>query len=449
MKILLLNGLVVNEDQERVQDILIENERIARIDSDLSGLKADEVIEAEGCWVLPGMIDDQVHFREPGLTHKGTIASESRAAVAGGITSFMDMPNVTPVTANAEELAAKHARAAAGSYANYSFYLGATHDNLEHIKSADPHRVCAVKVFMGSSTGNLLVDDPKVLHDIFAHTPVPVATHCEDTPTIMAREAEFKARYGEAVPARAHADIRSREACLTSTRLALDLASQHDTPLHVLHISTAEEVLLFEPGPIQGKRITAEACVHHTFFSETDYDRLGHRIKCNPSIKTERDRLALLEGLRTGRLDIIATDHAPHTLEEKERSYWDAPSGLPLVQHALLAALELVHDETLSLPELVRKMSHNVAARFQILERGYLREGYFADIAIVRADAASVTSATDETALYQCGWTPFIGRVFRSKVVGTLVNGAWAFRQLGANGEPILQRVGVYPLAFD
>ncbi len=451
--LLLLNGKVVNEGQTQEVDIAIKEQRIHKIGKDLSKLKAREVIDLAGNTVIPGMIDDQVHFREPGLTQKGSIATESKAAVAGGITSFMEMPNCNPITDSSQQLQTKQAIAARNSYANYSFYLGATQDNIEEIKCIDPTQVCGIKVFMGASTGNMLVDDPKVLENIFAYAPTLIATHCEDTPTILANEQKYRNQYGDDIPIRLHAHIRSREACIKSTQLALQLAHKFDAKLHVLHLTTAEEAKLFIQGPIEQKRITAEACVHHLFFSEQDYEQKGTLIKCNPSIKSEADRTALLHAVRDGHIDIIATDHAPHTFAEKNQSYWTAPAGLPLVQHALLSLLEHVHDKTLSLNTLVEKTSHNVAKRYQILKRGYIREGYFADLALI--DLSGLTTATHTSSLYQCQWTPFEGTVFRSKILGSIVNGGWAYKNLEHNNEkdnqnnPVFNKTTVKPLEFE
>ncbi|HHQ14951.1 MAG TPA: dihydroorotase, partial [Chromatiales bacterium] len=376
--------------------------------------------------LLPGFIDDQVHFREPGLTRKGDIASESAAAVAGGITSFMDMPNVKPATTDRDALAAKYALAAGRARANYAFYLGATNDNIDELRAVRPDETCGIKAFMGASTGNMLVDDPQTLERLFADAPVLIATHCEDSPMIRANEAAARERYGEDVPMREHPNIRSAEACYKSSSLAVELARRHDARLHVLHLTTAREMELFEPGPAAGKRITAEVCVHHTFFDDSRYDDLGARIKCNPAIKSAADRAALLAALADDRLDVIATDHAPHLLDEKSASYFKAPAGLPLVQHALQCALEHYHDGRLSLEQIVRKTSHSVADIFGIADRGYLRESYRADLVLV--DLQQPLLATDAGSLYKCGWTPFNGFEFRSTVAATWVNGvlSWA-----------------------
>lgn len=421
-QLLIVNGSLVNEGRIQQADILINQGWIEAIGKDLSARPAKRVIDAAGCFVLPGMIDDQVHFREPGLTHKGTIASESRAAIAGGITSFMEMPNCKPATTHRQAILAKRQLAAQTSYANYAFYLGATNDNLEEIKSLDPALVCGVKVFMGASTGNMLVDKPEVLEAIFQSSPVLIATHCEDTPMIMQNEQKYRAEYGDVMPFRYHADIRSREACYKSSSLAVNLAKRFGAKLHVLHLTTKEELGLFEAGPVTDKKITAEACVHHLHFSLEDYETLGAKIKCNPSIKESRDRDALLEAVRSDVIDIIATDHAPHTREEKSGNYWQAPAGLPLVQHALLSLLEHYHQGMFTLEKIVEKTSHNVAIRYGVQERGFIREGYRADLVVV--DCNQLTSVTDQDVLYQCQWSPFSGISFRSRILYTLLNGS-------------------------
>ncbi|HEY8520343.1 MAG TPA: dihydroorotase [Gammaproteobacteria bacterium] len=431
--LLLANGRLVNEGRIVEADLLIEGDRIARVGA--GGVPAGaEVIDLAGRYVLPGLIDDQVHCREPGLTHKATIGSESRAAVAGGVTSFLDMPNTLPPTTDRARLEEKRRIAAASSHANYGFYLGATNDNLEEIKRVGPDLACGIKVFMGASTGNMLVDDPATLEGIFSGTALPVAAHCEDTPMIRAAEQRFRERYGDDVPMSAHPLIRSAEACYRSSSLAVELARRHGTRLHVLHLSTARELELFAPGPIDGKRITAEVCVHHLWFHDGRYADLGARIKCNPAIKTAADRAALLEAVATGRIDVIATDHAPHTLEEKGRGYFDAPSGLPLVQHSLLMLLDLHRQGFLTLPQIVEKAAHNPARLFGIVDRGFLREGYFADVAVV--DLERTTTVTRKQILYRCGWSPLESAVLRAAVTLTLVNGRVAARNGVPEGEP-------------
>ena len=424
--ILILNARVVNEGAISTGDVMIRNGRIDVVAPDLSAREADIRIDAAGKALLPGLIDDQVHFREPGLTHKGDIATESQAAVAGGITSFMEMPNTLPTTTDAAALEDKLARAARTACANYAFYFGATNTNLEAVKAVDPQRTCGIKVFMGASTGDMLVDDPAVLEGIFAHAPVLVATHCEDTPTIMHNEAVFRERFGEDVPFRHHPEIRSREACVKSSSLAVALARRRGTRLHVLHLTTADELALFDAGPAAAKQITAEVCVHHLFFARPDYDTRGADIKCNPAVKETSDREALVRAVIEGRIDVIATDHAPHTRQEKNQSYFKAPSGLPLVQHALPALLERYHDGSFSLPLIVEKTSHTVARLFGVRERGFIREGYWADLVLVDLDRP--TAVSDQRIWSKCGWSPFEGLMLRSTVDTTIVNGRIAYR---------------------
>lgn len=424
---LIKNALLVTDGSIKPGDLLIKQGRIARCDSEIAAGANDVIIDAAGCHLLPGMIDDQVHFREPGLTHKGDIGSESRAAVAGGITSFMEMPNTSPPTVTLEALETKYALAARTSLANYAFYLGATNDNLEVIRALNPRSAAGVKVFMGSSTGNMLVDNEQTLAGIFRDSPVIIATHCESTPRIRQNLQRAMQRFGQSIPVTEHPSIRDAEACYQSSRLAVDLARQYAAQLHVLHLTTAREMELFEPGPIAGKSITAEVCVHYLYFSSDDYPRLGNLIKCNPAIKAPADRDALRAALASGRLDIMATDHAPHTRQEKASDdYMQAPAGLPLVQDALLCALELVHDNVLDLPQLVSKVAHNPADRFNVAQRGYLREGYFADLVII--DTQRHTPVTRERVLARCGWSPFEGQTFRSAIVSTFVNGEPAWR---------------------
>ena len=418
--LLIVNATLVNEGRRRASDVLIRNGRIEAIADSISA-HADRTIDAAGKWLLPGMIDDQVHFREPGLTHKGDIGSESRAAVAGGITSFMEMPNTNPQTLTLEALEAKYARAADTAWANYAFYLGASNDNLEEVKRLPPTAAAGIKIFMGASTGNMLVDDESTLRGIFANARTPVTTHCEDTPMIQANLAAARERWGDDIPISAHPEIRSREACLKSSSLAVSLAREYGTALHVLHLTTADEMALFEPGPIQDKQITAEVCVHHLWFCDEDYAELGNRIKCNPAIKTAADRAALREALREGRLDVIATDHAPHTQEEKDGNYARAAAGLPLVQDAMPVLLDLVHRDVLSLELVVEKTSHNVARRFQVIDRGFIREGYWADLVLVDPDAPYTVEADQVAA--RCGWSPFEGQQFASRIHCTIVSG--------------------------
>ena len=422
---LIRNADIVNEGRRFHGDLRIRDGRIDQIGSALQARPGEREFDAAGRLLLPGMIDDQVHFREPGLEYKGDFYTESRAAVAGGVTSFFEMPNSKPTTTDYPALADKKQRAAAKSLANYAFYFGATNDNLELIRRLDPRSACGIKIFMGASTGNMLVDNPATLDGIFRDAPVPVVTHCEDTPTIEANLAAERARYGDAIPVERHPFIRSREACIKSTRLAIDLARRHGTRLHVLHISTADELALFAPGPIEGKRITAETCVHFLHFSSDDYGTKGNFIKCNPAIKTPADRAAIIAALRDGRIDVLATDHAPHTLEEKQLPYEKAPSGLPLVQFVLQCALERWFDGQLPLELIVERACHAPAKLFNVHERGFLREGYRADLTLIDLDAPQ--TVTRESVLSKCGWSPFEGATFRSSVAATWVNGhlAW------------------------
>ncbi len=436
---LIKNAQFVNDGRITAGDLLIEGERIARMGGEIPAADGAEVIDAAGLFLMPGMIDDQVHFREPGITHKADIATESRAAVAGGITSFMDMPNTKPQTVTLEALESKHVLAIGRAWANYSFYLGATNDNIDELRRLEPDRCCGIKVFMGASTGNMLVDDPKTLDVLFRDAPTLVAAHCEDTPTIQANEAAYRAQYGDDVPMRFHPLIRSAEACYKSSSLAVELARRHGTRLHVLHLTTAQEMPLFEAGPPDGKRITAEVCVHHLYYDDRDYEAGGALIKCNPAIKTRADRDALRKALVEGRIDVVATDHAPHTLEEKASGYFAAPSGLPLVQHALPMLLELVHDGHLPLALAVEKFAHAPARLYGVVERGYLREGYYADMVLVDLDSAYQVKRED--VLYKCGWSPLEGQRLRSRVVGTWVNGRKVFDDGRVVGEPAGQRL--------
>ena len=431
----IVNARIVNEGAVIDGDLSIAGGQIAGIDA--GGSEGATVFDAAGAWLLPGMIDDQVHFREPGLEHKGTIATESRAAVAGGVTSYLEMPNCNPQTVTAEALEDKHARAAAGSMANYGFYLGATNDNLEAVKAVDRRLACGVKVFMGSSTGNMLVDDERTLEAIFANAPLLVATHCEHTPTILANERRARERYGDRIPFSEHPRIRPAEACYRSSSLAVELARRHGTRLHVLHITTARELGLFEPGDPAGKRITAEACVHHLFFDDTAYPTHGARIKCNPAIKSAADRDALWAAVDDGRIDVIATDHAPHTAEEKARPYAAAPAGLPLVQHALLILFEQLRAGRCTVATVVEKTAHAPARLFGIRDRGFIRAGYWADLVLVDPEGASC----DEPIHAKCGWSPFSGFRFGARVRATWVNGELRYRDgrflPGAGGRAV------------
>ncbi|MFK8052321.1 MAG: dihydroorotase [Woeseiaceae bacterium] len=430
-KRLIRNATLVNEGESRECDLLIIGERIERIDTSIAADDKTEVVDAAGLHLVPGMIDDQVHFREPGLTDKGDLTSESRASVAGGTTSFMDMPNVNPATITREAMAAKYALAEGRCHANYAFYFGATNDNIEEIRRLKPNEACGIKAFMGASTGSLLVDDPEALRKLFADAPLLVVTHCEDSPTIWANEKAARERYGNDVPIGEHPRIRSAEACLQSSTLATGLAREFDARLHVLHLTTADEMVLFDTRHRSEKRITAEVCIHHLWFDESDYEALGTRIKCNPAIKRRADRDALRAALREGRLDVIATDHAPHLLAEKERHYFAAPAGLPLTQHALLCAMQLAAEPEFDLPFIVDKVSHAPADLFGIGDRGYLREGYYADL--VLADLSGGTDVDDQQSIAKCGWTPFLGQHFDAKIMATYVNGALAF-----DGEQVL-----------
>jgi dihydroorotase len=426
----LVNAQLVNEGRIFAADVLIRGDRIERIGPGAVPRGAT-VIDLAGKHLLPGLIDDQVHCREPGLTHKATLGTESLAALCGGVTSFLDMPNTQPPTVDRAALAAKRHIAAATCHVNYGFYLGATNGNLEEIKQVGPADACGVKVFMGASTGDMLVDDPATLEGIFAGAHLPVATHCEYSPLIRENEQRYRERYGDAVPIAAHPEIRSAEACYRSSSLAVSLAKRHGTRLHVLHLTTARELDLFERGPIERKRITAEVCAHHLWFDESSYATLGAKIKCNPAIKTSADRAALRAAVVDDRIDVIATDHAPHTLEEKARSYFEAPSGLPLVQHCLPLLLEQHAQGLYGLPKIVEKAAHNPALLFGIVERGFVREGYFADLVAVDLGAETRVDATQVR--YKCGWSPFEGQTFRGAVALTVLNGVLVYRA----GQPL------------
>lgn len=423
---LITNAKIVNEGKVFEGDVLIRGSFIEKIGNDLQSIASRKVIDAQGNLLLPGLIDDQVHFREPGLTHKGNIYSESRAAVAGGITSFMEMPNTNPPTFTQELLEEKFRIASQTSLANYSFYIGAANDNLEEVLKTDIQKVCGLKIFMGSSTGNLLVDDPKTLEGFFSRFPSLIATHCEDEPIIRKNNTEFRERYGEDIPVNYHPQIRSEEACYKSSSFAISLARKHGTKLHILHISTAGEVALFDSGiPLEKKKVTAEACIHHLWFNDQDYDRLGTFIKWNPAIKTEKDQKAILKGILDDHIDIIATDHAPHTKEEKNNSYFRAPSGGPLVQHSLVALLELYHQKKISLEQIVQKACHNPAILFEINQRGFVREGYFADLVLVNPNKPWTVNSGN--ILSKCGWSPFEKVSFHSSVLKTWVSGHMAY----------------------
>ncbi|HEX6226810.1 MAG TPA: dihydroorotase [Chryseolinea sp.] len=438
---LIVNANIVNEGKVFVSDVLIKGKRIEAIGKDLSSRPADQIIDAEGQYLFPGVIDDQVHFREPGLTHKGNIYSESRAAVAGGVTSFMEMPNTNPPTFTQELLEQKYAIASQCSLANYSFFIGASNDNLEEVLKTDITKVCGLKIFMGSSTGNLLVDDPRTLEGFFSRFPSLIAAHCEDESTIRKNSAEFKEKFGDDVPLECHPLIRSEMACYKSSSFAIDLAKKHGTRFHVLHISTAKETSLFDNSvPLEKKKITSEACIHHLWFNDSDYKRLGTLIKWNPAIKTSHDQQEIFNALLNDHIDVIATDHAPHTWEEKQNKYFSAPSGGPLIQHSLVAMLEFHLQGKISLEKIAQKMSHNPAIVFQIQDRGFIREGYFADLALV--DLNSPWKVESGNILAKCGWSPFQNVFFQSRVKGTFVSGHLAFQDGNLNeiqkGERLL-----------
>src|SRR5690349_6398336 len=425
---LILNANIVNEDKVFQGDVFIKGRFIDAIGKDLGSRSADNIIDAKGKYLLPGAIDDQVHFREPGLTHKATIYSEARAAVAGGVTSYMEMPNTIPPAFTIPLLEDKYRIASRDSLANYSFFMGASNDNLEAVMKMDVANVCGLKIFMGSSTGNLLVDDEKSLEGFFSRFPSLIATHCEDEETILRNAAAYREKYGEDLPVKFHPLIRTAEACYKSSSFAVALARKHGTKLHVLHISTARETELFDRSiPLERKQITAEACVHHLSFNDSDYERLGTLIKWNPAIETKEDQEAIFSAVLDGRIDVIATDHAPHTLAEKENPYFKAPSGGPLVQHSLVAMLDFFHAGKISLETIVRKMAHNPAILFQISGRGFIREGYYADLVLV--DLARKWTVAQENILSKCGWSPFQGRTFQSQVTHTIVSGHLAYKE--------------------
>jgi dihydroorotase len=443
MKKLIKDATIINDGLKFRGSVLIDGEKIERVfpytipqDFDLSGVEIDD---ASGLYLIPGVIDDQVHFREPGLTHKGDIASESRAAVAGGVTSFMEMPNTNPQTVTQELLEQKYRRAAEVSPANFSFYMGATNDNLKEVLKTDPSKVCGIKVFMGSSTGNMLVDDEKTLSEIFKNAPTLVATHCEDEATIQKNIEIARQRYGENVPISRHCHIRSDEACYISSSKAVELASKFDTRLHVLHLSTAKEMSLFSSGNVKDKKITAEVCVHHLWFDDRDYISKGNFIKWNPAIKTAKDKEALWEALLSDKTDVIATDHAPHTREEKNNTYFKAPSGGPLVQHSLAAMLEMSNKGVIPVEKVVQKMCHAPAELFRIDSRGYIREGYFADLVLI--DPNQTWEVSPDNIMYKCGWSPFEGQEFSHKIIATFVNGQEVYKNGKVMDEVYGQRL--------
>ncbi|MDB0027318.1 dihydroorotase [Flavobacteriales bacterium] len=425
MLTLIKNAQLVNEGKIYKADVLIKNKIIKQIDAKIN-IEVDQIIDAEGLHLIPGVIDDQVHFREPGLTHKANIYTESKAAIAGGITSFMEMPNTNPQALTQELLEAKYKIAAENSIANYSFFMGASNDNLEEVLKTDAKTVAAIKIFMGSSTGNMLVDNKNVLEEIFSKSSMLIAVHCEDEETIQGNITKAKEQYGEEVPISEHPNIRSAEACYKSSSMAVELAKKYNTRLHVFHLSTEKEIELFDNSlPLAEKRITAEVCIHHLWFDESKYAEKGTLIKWNPAVKKESDKNALLQALLDGKLDVIATDHAPHTLEEKSNTYFNAPSGGPLVQHALPAMLAFVNQGKISIEKVVEKMCHNPAICFRVENRGFIREGYFADLVLVDFDKPWVVSK--ENILYKCGWSPFEGESFNAQITHTFVNGLIAY----------------------
>ncbi|MBN1199842.1 MAG: dihydroorotase [Bacteroidales bacterium] len=442
---LIQNATIVNEGKIVKGDVFVEGERISGIRHPASGTPGSgiPVIDATGKFLLPGVIDDQVHFRDPGLTAKGDLSTESRAAVAGGVTSFMDMPNTIPQTTTLELLEKKFDLAAGKSLANYSFFFGATNDNLEEVKRLDPRKVCGVKVFMGASTGNMLVNQQTALEGIFSQSPVLIAIHSEDEEIVQANIRDFRERYGEDIPVEAHPLIRSAEACLRSSERAVALARKHGSRLHILHLSTALELPLLDKGmPLREKKITGEVCIHHLWFNDTDYARLGSKIKWNPAIKTREDQQALLAALLDGTIDLVATDHAPHLPEEKSRPYFTCPSGGPLIQHSLAAMLEMHLQGKIPLEVVVQKMAHNPAELYRIHKRGYIREGYFADLVLV--DMKSPRTVTPENIFYKCGWSPFEGETFQSSVIATWVNGQLVYQNGKFNETHKGQRLHFY-----
>ena len=430
-KILIVNARLINEGQIIDTDVLIGGDRIERIDTSIDAGGAS-VIDAAGKYLMPGMIDDQVHFREPGMTHKGDLATESAAAAAGGITSFMDMPNVNPLTTTRAALRDKYQLAAGRCSANYGFHFGATNSNVDEIKALQVGEAGGIKVFMGASTGDMLVDDPRTLEGIFEHAPLIVLTHCEDSPTIWANEARAREMYGDDVPFEEHASIRSAAACYASSEMAVGLATRHDALLHILHLTTAIEMDLFSDASRLQKRITAEVCVHHLWFDDSSYADKGALIKCNPAVKTAADHDALIKALNEGRIDVIATDHAPHTVAEKAEKYFKAPSGLPLVQHAVLALFDLAEAGKISHELLVERACHAPADIFGVVDRGYVREGYFADLAII--DPQQAYKATSNNLLAKCQWSPFEGHEFAATIDTTIINGQIAYQDGALTG---------------
>lgn len=428
--ILIKNARIVNEGKTFESDLLIENGIISKIEKNISEENCDKIIDASGKYLLPGVIDDQVHFREPGLTHKGDIESETRAAISGGVTSFIEQPNTVPNAVTQELLEEKYKIAAEKSYANYSFSMGGTNDNLEEVLKTNPKNVAAIKLFLGSSTGNMLVDNPETLENIFSKVKMPICVHCEDETTIRKNTEEYKAKYGDDIPVKFHHLIRSEEACYLSSSKAVELARKTGARLHIYHLSTAKEMELFQNDiPLKDKKITAEVCVHHLHFTNEDYDTKGALIKWNPAVKTQKDKDGLWEALLDDRIDVIATDHAPHTLEEKDNVYTKCPSGAPLVQHSLNVMLNYAQQGKITIEKVVEKMAHNPAILFQIEKRGFIREGYKADLVLV--DLNEKYTVSKENILYKCGWSPLEGLELNNKVTHTFVNGFLAFE----NGE--------------
>ncbi|MFL0091932.1 dihydroorotase [Tenacibaculum maritimum] len=431
---LIKNATIVNENSTFIGDVLIENEWISKISKNITPSENSTVINAEGKYLIPGMIDDQVHFREPGLTHKANIATESKAAIAGGITSFIEMPNTVPQATTQKLLEDKFQIASKTSYANYSFMFGGTNDNLEELLKTDPKNVAGIKLFLGSSTGNMLVDNEEVLEKIFSSTKMIISVHCEDEATIKNNTAKFKATYGDDIPIKYHPIIRSEEACYLSSSKAIELAKKTGARLHIFHLSTEKETHLFRNDiPLEEKQITAEVCVHHLWFTDADYDEKGTHIKWNPAVKSQKDKDGLWKALLDDRIDIIATDHAPHTLEEKSNVYTKAPSGGPLVQHAVLAILEKVKEQVISIEKAVQKMCHNPAKIFKVEKRGFIKEGFYADLVLI--DPNSSLKVSKENILYKCGWSPFEGTEFSSEITHTFVNGNLMYNQGKFNEE--------------
>lgn len=431
---LIKNAKIVNENNTFTGDVLIENDIIKQISTTINVDENTEIINADGKYLIPGFIDDQVHFREPGLTHKANIATESRAAVAGGITTFIEMPNTVPQATTQDLLEDKFTIASNDSYANYSFMFGGTNDNLDELLKTDPKKVAGIKLFLGSSTGNMLVDDEAVLEKIFSSTKMIISVHCEDEATIRKNTAEFKEKYGEDIPIKYHPIIRSEEACYLSSSKAIELAKKTGARLHIFHLSTAKETELFRNDiPLEEKQITAEVCIHHLWFSDKDYEEKGTHIKWNPAVKTEKDRQGLWKALLDDRIDVLATDHAPHTLEEKSNIYTKAPSGGPLVQHAVTAILEKVKEGVISIEKAVEKMSHNPAKLFQIEKRGFIKEGFYADLVLI--DTNKPQTVSKDNILYKCGWSPFEGTTFSSTITHTFVNGNLMYNEGVFNDE--------------